>query len=137
MTTTNYGLVTGRVSALALDPDDKKGNRLYVGTTGGGVWLGENAGTSNPSDVVFAPLTDAIGGMDAAFDASISIGAITVQPGGTGVILAGTGDPNDALDSYYGAGILQSIDGGSTWNLIQTTADNKWSFVGEGFAGFA
>ena len=43
--------------------------------------------------------------------ASSSI-AFTVQPGETGVILAGTGDPNDVLDSYYGAGILRSIDSG-------------------------
>jgi Abnormal spindle-like microcephaly-assoc'd, ASPM-SPD-2-Hydin len=70
-------------------------------------------------------------------DASISIGALTVQPGGTGVILAGTGDPNDALDSYYGAGILRSADGGNSWSLISDTSDNLWSFAGEGFAGFA
>ena len=60
-----------------------------------------------------------------------------MQPGGTGVVLAGTGDPNDALDSYYGAGILRSADGGSTWNLVQITADGQFSFVGEGVAGFA
>jgi hypothetical protein len=60
-----------------------------------------------------------------------------VQPGGTGVILAGTGDPNDALDSYYGAGVLRSTDGGNSWSLIQVTADQTLSFVGEGFAGFA
>ena len=46
-----------------------------------------------------------------------------MQPGGTGVILAGTGDPNDVLDSYYGAGILRSTDGGNTWSLIQKTDD--------------
>jgi hypothetical protein len=60
-----------------------------------------------------------------------------VQPGGTGVILAGTGDPNDALDSYYGAGVLRSTDGVNSWSLIQVTADQTLSFVGEGFAGFA
>ena len=88
--------------------------------------------------VVFTPLTDAVGALSGATDASISIGALTVQPGGTGVILAGTGDPNDALDSYYGAGILRSTDGGTTWSLIHATADQELdSFAGEGFAGFA
>ncbi|MGA8672062.1 MAG: hypothetical protein WB679_19440 [Terracidiphilus sp.] len=82
-------------------------------------------------------MTDTLGAMSGARDASISIGAITVQPGATGVILAGTGDPNDALDSYYGAGILRSTDGGDTWSLIAATADQKWAFAGEGFAGFA
>ena len=69
--------------------------------------------------VVFTPLTDSVGSLSGAQDASISIGALTVQPGGTGVILAGTGDPNDALDSYYGAGILRSADGGNSWSLIR------------------
>ena len=135
--TPEFGLVTGRISALALDPSDSTGDRLYLGTTGGGVWEAQNAGVSDPSLVVFTPLTDAVGALSGATDASISIGALTVQPGGTGVILAGTGDPNDALDSYYGAGILRSTDGGNTWSLIHATADQKWSFAGEGFAGFA
>jgi hypothetical protein len=142
--TQSSGLVSGRISALALDPSDSTGNRLYVGTTGGGVWAASNANASDASSVVFAPLTDAVSALDGATDASISIGALTVQPGGTGVILAGTGDPNDVLDSYYGAGILRSTDGGTTWTLIQETKDAEdglggqdYGFVGEGFAGFA
>ena len=128
VSTPAYGLVTGRVSSLALDPADSTGNRLYVGTTGGGVWESQNAAASS---VVFTPLTDTVGAMAAVRDASISIGALTVQPGGTGVILAGTGDPNDALDSYYGAGILRSADGGNTWSLIQNTANQELSFEGK------
>jgi hypothetical protein len=133
----SFGLVTGRVSALALDPSDTTGNTLYVGTTGGGVWRSQNVDTSSPANISFAPLTDDLPAMSGAADASISIGALTVQPGGTGVILAGTGDPNDALDSYYGGGILRSTDGGTTWSLIYNTADGIYSFAGEGFAGFA
>jgi len=142
--TPNFGLVTGRVSALALDPSDATGNRLYAGTTGGGVWVANNAAVSTPSSIVFTPLTDTLAALGGASDPSISIGALTVQPGETGVILAGTGDPNDVLDSYYGAGILRSTDGGNTWSLIQQTMDFEQglslrdaSFVGQGFAGFA
>jgi hypothetical protein len=142
--TQDFGLVTGRVSALALDPADPTGNRLYVGTTGGGVWVASNANASDVSSIAFTPLTDSLSALEGAVDASISIGALTVQPGGTRVILAGTGDPNDVLDSYYGAGILRSTDGGTTWSLIQATRDAEdglsgqdYSFVGEGFAGFA
>jgi hypothetical protein len=143
VTSQSYGLVTGRVSALALDPSDATGNRLYAGTTGGGVWFSQNAGASASSSVVFTPLTDNLAALSDAFDASISIGALTVQPGDTGVILAGTGDPNDALDSYYGTGILRSTNGGNTWSLIQEAANSptqnnqKFGFIGEGFAGFA
>jgi hypothetical protein len=141
--TSNYGLVTGRISALALDPSDATGNRLYVGTTGGGVWLATNAASATVSDVVFTPLTDNLAALSGAIDASLSIGALTVQPGGScatggaGVILAGSGDPNNAQDSYYGAGILRSTDCGNTWSLIQSTVDGRFYFVGEGFAGFA
>jgi len=142
--TPDFGLIGGRVTSLALDPSDATGNRLYVGTTGGGVWLANNAGVATPSSMVFSPLTDNITALGGAIDASISIGALTVQPGGTGVILAGTGDPNDVLDSYYGAGILRSTDGGNSWSLIQSTVDEEQSlssedsnFMGNGFAEFA
>jgi len=142
--TPNFGLVSGRVTSIALDPSDATGNRLYVGTTGGGVWMANNAGASPISAIVFAPLTDEVAALSGVTDASISIGALSVQPGGTGVILAGTGDPNDVLDSYYGAGILRSADGGNTWSLIEQTSDQEdslsiedASFVGQGFAGFA
>jgi hypothetical protein len=144
VSTENFGLVTGRVSALALDPSDTTGNRLFVGTTGGGVWTASNAGTSTTSSIVFTPLTDSVAALGGAAAASISIGALTVQLGETGVVLAGTGDPNDALDSYYGVGILRSTDGGNTWSLISMTNDLAEglgpfdaSFSGEGFAGFA
>ncbi len=142
--TPDFGLVTGRVAAITLDPSDPTGNRLYLGTTGGGVWVANNAAASTTSSIVFTPLTDSVAALAGAADASISIGALTVQPGGTGVILAGTGDPNDVLDSYYGAGILRSTDGGNTWSLIQQTADEEdglslsdVTFAGQGFAGFA
>lgn len=136
VTTASYGSVTGRVSSIAFDPADATGNRIYLGTTGGGVWVSQNAATGDLATVRFAPLTDRIAALAGARDSSISIGAITVQPG-TGVILAGTGDPNDALDSYYGAGILRSEDGGNSWALISTTSDKTLAFTGEGFAGFA
>src|SRR6185437_7227713 len=90
--TGSYGLVSGRVTALALDPSDATGNTLYVGTTGGGLWLSTNAATSDPAKIVFRALTDTPSALATAQDTSISIGALSVQPGGTGVVLAGTGD---------------------------------------------
>ena len=134
----NFGAISGRVSSIAIDPNDPAGNHVYLGTTGGGVWLSTNAAAVNPQDVVFKPLTDAVAAFNGAIDPSVNIGAISVQPpGGSGVILAGTGDPNDALDSYYGAGILRSVDGGVTWSLDWATGDLTRDFSGEGFSGFA
>ena len=133
-------LAGGRITALALDPSDATGNTLYAGATGGGVWLSQNAATSNAANVTFSPLTDDLSALSGQLEASISIGALSVQPGGTGVILAGTGDPNNAFDSYYGGGILRSGDGGKTWSLISTTVPTTspvYSFDGEAIAGFA
>ncbi|NYF78512.1 choice-of-anchor D domain-containing protein [Granulicella arctica] len=135
-----YGNVTGRVTAIAIDPADTTGNTVYLGTTGGGVWKSTNAAGASGS-VSFTPLTDTLPAFSPNFGTSaipsLSIGAISVQ---NGIVLAGTGDPNDATDSYYGSGLLRSADGGLTWTLIPGSKDGvvgNHSFVGLGVAGFA
>ena len=135
-----YGNVTGRITAIAIDPADPTGNTVYLGTTGGGVWKSTNA-AGPAASVVFAPLTDTLPVFSANAGTSaipsLSIGAISVQ---SGVVLAGTGDPNDASDSFYGSGLLRSADSGLTWTLIQNSHDGvagNHSFNGLGFAGFA
>jgi hypothetical protein len=135
-----YGNVTGRVTSIAIDPADTTGNTVYLGTTGGGVWKSTNAAGPSTS-VTFVPLTDTLPVFSAnagtAAIPSLSIGAISVQ---SGVILAGTGDPNDASDSFYGSGLLRSADNGVTWTLIQNSQDGTSGnhlFSGLGFAGFA
>ena len=136
-----YGTVTGRVTSIAVDPSDSSGNTVYVGTTGGGVWKSTDA--AGPAAAVrFVPLTDTLpvfsGNAGSSAVPSISIGALSVSA--TGILLAGTGDPNDATDSYYGSGLLRSADGGLTWTLVQFANDGVagfHSFAGAGFAGFA
>ncbi len=135
-----YGPVTGRVTSVAIDPADATGNTVYVGTTGGGVWKSVSA-AGDAASVSFAPLTDTLPVFNAnagsSATASLSIGALGL---GGGVLLAGTGDPNDASDSYYGSGLLRSADGGVTWTLIQGSRDGvagNHSFFGLSFAGFA
>jgi hypothetical protein len=138
--TAAHGDVTGRVTSIAIDPADATGNTVYIGTTGGGVWKSVNAAGSAAS-VSFTPLTDTLPVFSANAGTSavpsLSIGALAIA---NGVLLAGTGDPNDASDSYYGGGLLRSVDGGSTWTLIQGSQDGltgNHSFVGLSFAGFA
>jgi hypothetical protein len=136
-----YGLVTGRVTSIAVDPSDASGNTVYVGTTGGGVWYSTNADASQAANVTFTPLTDNIGDFAPPAPSSLSIGAVSVQPNGTGVVLAGTGDPNDASDSYYGVGLLRSTDHGQSWTLISAAnlgpGQSAVRFYGNAFAGFA
>jgi hypothetical protein len=140
VSTSQWNLVTGPVTSLALDPSDSSGNTLYAGTGGGGVWKSTNA-AGTPASVTFAPLTDTLSAWSSAALTSLSIGSVSVQPGGTGVILAGTGDTNSGTSSWYGAGILRSADGGSTWVLMPATGLDEYglsySFLGSAIAGFA
>ena len=135
-----YGNVTGRVTAIVIDPAEDSANTVYVGTTGGGVWKSTNA--AGPASLVsFVPLTDTLpvfnAGAGSSATASLSIGALAM---GNGVLLAGTGDANDATDSYYGSGILRSADGGLTWSLASEAAvgsNGNVSFAGLSVAGLA
>jgi hypothetical protein len=139
---TTYNNVTGRISAILSDPNDVSGNTVYLGTTGGGVWKSTNA-VGALSSVTFAPLTDTLPVFSAnagsSATPSLSIGAMALQPVANPVMLAGTGDPNDATDSYYGEGLLRSADNGLTWTLIQGSQDTSGhhSFLGLATAGIA
>jgi hypothetical protein len=140
---TTYNNLTGRVTAIATDTSDATGNAIYIGTTGGGVWKSTNAAGALAS-TTFAPLTDNLPVFSANAGSSIipslTIGAIAVQTGFNPVLLAGTGDPNGATDSYYGEGILRSPDHGLNWTLIQGSLDGangNHSFTGLATAGIA
>ncbi len=143
ISTATYGALTGRVTALAADPNDATGNTLYVGTTGGGVWKSTNAAGALGA-VTFAPLTDTLPVFSATagsgVEPSLTIGALAVEPAANPVVLAGTGDPNNASDSYYGEGLLRSTDGGLTWSVVRGShdgANGNHSFIGLATAGLA
>jgi hypothetical protein len=114
-----YGNVSGRVTALAVDPCDTTGNTVYAGGADGGVWVSFNALNGNP--VTWHPLTDN--------EPSLSTGAIALASkpcqmfnghAQSSLILAGTGESNYAHDSLYGAGVLRSSNGGQTWTQDST-----------------
>ena len=139
VSTSAWNLVTGRIISIAADPSDSTGNTLYIGTEGGGVWKSTNA-AAGASSVTFSPLTDNLSVWSSSHLTSLSIGAVSVQPGGTGVILAGTGNPNSGSGSWYGSGFLRSTDGGVTWTLTWITAGETgfiYDFHGSAIAGFA
>jgi len=97
--------VTGRVTALAPHPTNP--NILYLGAAQGGVWKTTNALSPSP---IWTPLTDQ--------QASLAVGAIAVDPNNGDIIYVGTGESNYSCDSYFGAGILKSTNGGATWSLL-------------------
>lgn len=94
--------VSGRTTALTVDP--RNSSVIYLGAAQGGVWKSTNDGAS------WVPLTDD--------QPSLAVGAITLDPQNPDIVYVGTGEPHASGDSYYGAGVLKSTDGGMTWQQL-------------------
>jgi photosystem II stability/assembly factor-like uncharacterized protein len=92
-------VISGRVTSLAINPGNV--HTVYLGGAQGGVWKTTNGGTT------WTPLTDR--------QASTAIGSIALDPSNSSTIYVGTGEENFSGDSYFGAGILKSTNGGTTW----------------------
>ena len=126
--TQDYHQVAGRATAVAIDPADPTGNTIYIGGAQSGVWKSTNAANITANNVTWAAVSDD--------QATLSIGALAIQPGNSdptkSVILAATGEADDASDSYFGLGILRSADAGITWSLIPTANAGALSFAGLG-----
>src|SRR5208282_1785045 len=106
-------LVSGRVTAIAVDPTNP--NIVYVGGAQGGVWKSTNGG-ANWTTTFDTEKTLAIG--------SIAIDPSSCAAGPCTTVYVGTGEQNFSGDSYYGAGIYKSTDGGATWNQTAGTVLN-------------
>lgn len=109
--------ISGRVTAIAIDPNDVQ--TIYAATAQGGLWKSINGGVN------WAPQTD--------FELSLACGSVTVDDSVTDAdgrstrLLVGTGEPNTS-DSYYGAGMLISTNGGTTWAARGTTTFVRAAF---------
>ncbi|MCH8990947.1 MAG: hypothetical protein IIA44_04240 [Acidobacteria bacterium] len=90
---------TGRLVAIAIHPTIS--STMYVGGAQGGVWKSIDGGGT------WMPLTDQ--------ECSLAMGSIAIDPVDPDIIYAGTGEQHFSADSYYGCGVLRSIDGGVTW----------------------
>jgi hypothetical protein len=113
-TTSGTHNISGRVSALAIDPNCTTNGRcrLWVGTAGGGVWRSEDA--MNTTDVGWKWISQGL--------ATNNIGSLTVDPNDSSgnTIYVGTGETNTPQNSGAGTGLYKSVDGGDTWTRIST-----------------
>jgi photosystem II stability/assembly factor-like uncharacterized protein len=99
--------IGGRVTAIAGVPG---ASTVYLGAANGGVFRSTNGGTN------WTPVFDDWG--------IYSIGALAVSPADPNVVYVGTGESNSSVDSYDGAGVFRSADGGVSWQWLglQATA---------------
>jgi photosystem II stability/assembly factor-like uncharacterized protein len=92
-------LVTGRVTAIVVDPTDH--NVIYLGAAQGGIWKTGDGGRN------WSPKSDD--------EVSLAVGALAMDPGNHLVLYVGTGEGNFSGDSYYGGGVLATSNGGDSW----------------------
>lgn len=102
--------VAGRVSSVAVDPSNPA--HILAGPAGGGIWETHDTGAT------WSPRTDQ--------QPSLTTGAITFNPSNPSVVYAGTGEGDWYMNQ--GAGLLRSVDGGTTWTMRATEP-----FVGQSF----
>lgn len=97
---TGFGLAnSGRLTSIAVHPTDP--NIIYVGGAQGGVWKTVDGGAN------WVPLTDG--------QCSLAMGSVALDPVNPEIVYVGTGEQNFSGDSYYGCGVLKSVNGGQTW----------------------
>lgn len=94
-----YGNISGRTTTVQYDPNNP--GVIYIGAAFGGVWKSTNGGNT------WTAKTD--------FEASLSSGALAIDPTNTNIVYYGTGEATYSGVSYYGRGLLKSTDGGETW----------------------
>ncbi|MGQ0736894.1 MAG: VPS10 domain-containing protein [Acidobacteriota bacterium] len=92
-------LMSGRISVVAVHPDDRQ--TWYLGVASGGVWRTSNAG------ITWTPVFQNEG--------AYSIGAVVLDAKNPSTVWVGTGEANNQRSVGYGDGIYRSDDAGRTW----------------------
>ena len=112
------GNIGGRVRSILIHPTNP--DVMWLGSVTGGIWKTTNGGLS------WAPLDDFMG--------NLSVTTMVMSPSDPNVIYAGTGEGvflvNHVRDLTRGAGVFKSIDGGTTWKQLSSTATPDWYHVG-------
>jgi len=100
----------GRVTAVTGVPGDPF--LFFMGSTGGGVWRSDDAGTAwtNITDGQFRVGT---------------VGAIAVAPSDPNVIFVGTGSAEPRGNTSPGGGVYRSTDKGKTWTHVGLPASGQ------------
>lgn len=102
--------VGGRTRALAWDPNDSKGKKVWVGSVSGGLWYNNDITSAASSWVSVSDVW-----------ANVSVSCIAFDPNDSKTMYIGTGEGWNSGASR-GQGIYKSTDGGATFVLITSTS---------------
>ncbi len=105
--------VGGRVRSVVAHPTD--GRTLWIGAADGGVWKSTDQGETWKAT------------MDR--ENAIAMGALAVDRQNPNVLYAGTGEMSSNIDSYTGAGVMKTTDGGDTWRPVGLTSVGAFSRI--------
>ncbi len=108
--------ISGRVRAIALQPTPQGGEIIYAGAASGGLWRSTDVGAS------YTVIDD--------IDLSLAITSISVDPLDPDVIYVATGEGYiKNTTGLPGVGIFKSSDGGDSFQLLQSTANEDFYWV--------
>ncbi len=109
------GNVAGRTRCIVVDVRDTSNNTWFIGTAGGGIWKTTDGGNT---------WTDKSGNMS-----HLGITSIAQAQSSPNIMYATTGETPFGNAGINGGGVFKSIDGGDTWNRINTTVPRITDFL--------
>jgi photosystem II stability/assembly factor-like uncharacterized protein len=95
----NWGLVSGRINAIAVSPSNP--SIALAGSATGGIWRSSDGGAS------FDPVSDD--------QADLAVGSLAFSKSNPSIVYAGMGDTKLG---YLGSGVLRSTDAGKSWTRV-------------------
>ncbi len=109
----------GRARAIMWDPNDPLLEKVWAGGVTGGLWYKESVVDEQP----WIPVDD--------FWPGLAISCITYDPNNTQSFYVGTGEAQTALIIYressgVGFGIMQSPNGGISWEIMPGTEEFEY-----------
>ncbi len=109
--------VSGRTRAIAYDPNDVTGKKVWAGGVTGGLWYNNDITSSASPWIAVNDFWD-----------NIAITAIAFDPTNTSTIYVGTGE-GWGTGSSRGAGIWKSTNGGTSWS--QLSASSSFYYIND------
>ena len=108
---TNVG---GRTRGLMFDPNDNTGKKVWAGGVAGGLWYNDDISLFSSS---WMKVDD--------FWANMAVSAIAHDASNTQIFYVGTGEGYGNIDAVRGGGVWKSIDGGTNWTQLASTANSS------------